>query len=180
LIRPVLQVVVGCVLCTAAVASAAAAQVCDTSRYTLSMPTARFEDNGDGTVTDKESRLMWLRCSVGQRWTGSACEGSWAPHDWQSAQAAAGVLNRSGAHFFNDWRLPTLPEMATITERQCRNPRTNPAVFPNTPTVPHWTSTPRPGGGVATSAFTLSFGDEGIVYRPFEQQHAVRLVRPSH
>jgi hypothetical protein len=52
-------------------------------------------------------------------------------------------------------------------------------VFPNTPAVPHWTSTPRPGSASEASAFTLSFGDEGIEYRAVDQQHAVRLVRPA-
>jgi Protein of unknown function (DUF1566) len=154
-----------------------AQQVCDTSTYPLSTPSARFEDSGDGTVTDKESRLMWLRCSIGQYWKGTTCSGQWTSHDWSSAQAAAAALNRSGTQFFNDWRLPTLREMATITERQCRKPRANLAVFPNTPSVPHWTSTPRPGTSAGASAFTLSFGDEGIEYRAFEEQHAVRLVR---
>ncbi len=158
---------------------ATAQQVCDTRDYPLSTPSARFEDNGDGTVTDKESKLMWLRCSIGQQWSGADCTGQWTRHDWASAQAAAAALNRSGKQFYNDWRLPSLREMATITERQCRNPRANLQVFPNTPAAPHWTSTPRPGTEAGTSAFTLSFGDEGIEYRSFDQSHAVRLVRPA-
>lgn len=162
-----------------AFSAASAQQICDTRDRPLSTPSARFEDNGDGTVTDKESRLMWLRCSVGQQWSGTGCLGRWTLHDWSSAQAAAAGLNRSGTLFFNDWRLPSLREMATITERQCRNPRVNLAIFPDTPAVPHWTSTPRPGTSAGSSAFTLSFGDEGIEYRTFDERHAVRLVRPA-
>lgn len=122
---------------------------------------------------------MWLRCSMGQQWNGTSCTGQWSRHDWKSAQSAAASVNRSGTQFFNDWRLPSLREMATITERQCRNPRANLAVFPGTPAVPHWTSTHRPGTEAGTSAFTLSFGDEGIEYRTLDEQHAVRLVRPA-
>jgi Protein of unknown function (DUF1566) len=170
-------VILSCVLVAA---TASAQQVCDTREHPLSTPSSRFEDNGDGTVTDKESKLMWLRCSIGQRWNGSDCTGQWARFDWTSAQAAATSMNRSGIQFFNDWRLPSLREMATIAERQCRNPRANLAIFPSTPAVPHWTSTPRPGAAATTSAFTLSFGDEGIEYQAFDQQHAVRLVRPAH
>lgn len=162
-----------------AASAVSAQQVCDTRDHPLSTPSARFEDNGDGTVTDKESKLMWLRCSIGQQWNGASCAGQPSRHDWLSAQAAASELNRSGKQFFNDWRLPSLREMATITERQCRNPRANLGVFPNTPAVPHWTSTPRPGTDAGKSAFTLSFGDEGIEYRSFDQQHAVRLVRSA-
>lgn len=165
-----------------AAASAAAQQVCDTVQYPLSSPTSRFEDHGDGTVTDKESGLMWLRCSAGQQWNAGRCSGEPLRMGWPAAQAAAAVLNRSGAQFFNDWRLPTLPELATITERQCRQPRANLAMFPGMPALPHWTSTPRPGTSVgpATAAYTLSFGDEGIEYRPAEQLHAVRFVRRAN
>jgi hypothetical protein len=159
--------------------AAAAQQECDTREYPLSTPTVRFQDNGDGTVTDKESRLMWLRCSVGQQWNGTDCTGLVSRLDWVSANAAVAALNRSGTYFFNDWRLPSLPQMATITERQCRKPRANLTVFPSTPAVRHWTSTPRPGAGPASSAFTLSFGDEGISYQDFDQRHAVRPVRPA-
>jgi hypothetical protein len=158
---------------------AAAQQLCDTRVHALSTPSDRFEDHGDGTVTDKESRLMWLRCAVGQQWNGATCAGQWTRHDWASAQAAVASVNRSGKYFFNDWRLPSLREMATITERQCRNPRINLTVFPNAPGVPHWTSTPRPGAASTASAFTLSFGDEGVVHEAFDRQHAVRLVRPA-
>jgi Protein of unknown function (DUF1566) len=165
--------------CVLVATTAAAQQACDTRVYPLSTPTSRFEDNGDGTVTDKESRLMWLRCSIGQQWNGVGCTGQSARLDWSSAQAAATSLNRSGVQFFNDWRLPSLREMATIAERQCRNPRANLAVFPDMPAIAHWTSTPRPGSSSATSAFTLSFGDEGIENQAFDQPHAVRLVRPA-
>jgi len=172
----------GALLLSAAIAapsSALAEQVCDTSHASLSAPSTRFADNGDGTVTDRESGLMWLQCSIGQRWTNSTCEGEPTFHDWTTAQAAAAATNRSGNQFFSDWRLPALREMATITERQCRNPRINLSVFPNTAAVAHWTSTPRPGTALSTAAFTLSFGDEGIEYQPLEQRHAVRLVRSA-
>ncbi len=35
----------------------------------------RYRDNGDGTVTDVETGLQWMRCSLGQKWKGSTCVG---------------------------------------------------------------------------------------------------------
>ncbi|NCC23468.1 MAG: DUF1566 domain-containing protein, partial [Alphaproteobacteria bacterium] len=67
-------------------APAFAEQTCDTGRYPLSSPTERFSDNGDGTVTDVVSQLMWMRCSVGQTWSGETCLGETAAYDWQAAQ----------------------------------------------------------------------------------------------
>jgi Protein of unknown function (DUF1566) len=159
--------------------SLAAQQVCDTSTNALSSPTERFDDNGDGTVTDRQSGLMWARCAVGQQWDLGACKGTALRLDWPSAQASAASLNRSGTMFFSDWRLPSLRDLATIAERQCRNPRINLTVFPGTSAVPHWSSTLRPGAASAASAFTLSFGDEGIEYQSFGQQFGVRLVRQA-
>lgn len=34
----------------------------------------------EGTVTDPETGLMWMRCSLGQIWIGRACDGY--DRDW--------------------------------------------------------------------------------------------------
>ncbi len=44
---------------------------------------------------------------------------------WADAQQHADKVSRDGAAFFNDWRVPALRELATITDRGCNNPRTN-------------------------------------------------------
>ena len=155
----------------------ASEQVCDTQSRSLSSPTDRFEDHGDGTVTDKESKLMWMRCSAGQQLAANRCVGAVARHDWQSAQAVAVAVNRSGSHFFNDWRLPLVRELAFITERQCQNPRVNLAVFPDTPPALYWSATLRPGSADNRSAYTIGFGTVGIELQPMDQRHHVRLVR---
>jgi hypothetical protein len=41
----------------------------------LSSPTSRFDDHGDGTVTDRQSKLMWMRCSIGQVWSAGTSTG---------------------------------------------------------------------------------------------------------
>lgn len=161
-----------------AVAPALAEQRCDTSRYPLSAPTERFTDNGDGTVTDTSSGLMWMRCAVGQDWTGGTCAGEALAFSWSAAEAAAAAVNRSGDRFFNDWRVPGLRDLAMIVERECQNPRINLTVFPNTAPVFFWTSSQRQDGEEARS-YALSFGPEGAELHAKGLSHHLRLVRAA-
>ncbi|CRI67139.1 conserved exported hypothetical protein [Thiocapsa sp. KS1] len=156
-----------------------AEQRCDTAAYPLSSPTERFADNGDGTVTDRQAQLTWMRCSAGQDWSEGTCAGPAAAYDWAAAQGVAAEMNASGRHFYNDWRVPTLRELAMITERQCENPRINLGVFPNTPAVVYWTESSRPGEDFVDFAYALSFGPEGALHLSKQEQHQVRLVRTS-
>ncbi|MFI3195613.1 MAG: hypothetical protein QX195_07310, partial [Methylococcaceae bacterium] len=39
-------------------------------------PTSDFTDNGDGTVTHQQTGLTWMRCALGQTWTGTTCSGT--------------------------------------------------------------------------------------------------------
>jgi hypothetical protein len=167
------------VMAAAASGGALAQQVCGGAPMGQSAPTSRFLDNADGTVTDKESKLMWMRCSIGQTWDGRACAGAAEGEAWAEAQAQATELNRRGSLFYADWRLPQLRELATIAERECADPRVNLAVFPGTESRPYWTATSRPGTRDDTSAYALSFGAEGIAYRPKDEAHRVRLVRSA-
>jgi hypothetical protein len=156
-----------------------AEQTCDTSVYALSSPSTRFEDHGDGTVTDKESNLMWMRCSIGQTWAAGRCTGTASALTWSQANESAGALNASGRFFFKDWRLPKLPELASITERQCKEPRINLQIFPDTPAAAYWSATTRQSETVEPLAFTLSFGPEGVSYTAKTEQHDVRLVHTA-
>ncbi len=154
-------------------------QVCDTSRYPLSSPTTRFEDHGDGTVTDTQSKLMWMRCAAGQTWTRGTCAGRAAALSWQSARDAAQAVNKAGTFFYGDWRIPQVSELAGIAERQCSNPRINLAIFPETPAEPFWTATSRQTADSESFAFVLSFGADGVKYENKQEKHVVRLVRTA-
>jgi len=162
----------------AAVLPVLADQRCDTSRYPLSAPTERFTDNGDGTITDTASGLMWMRCAIGQEWTGETCAGDATTFAWDGTQPAADAVNKSGEHFFSDWRVPGLRDLAMIAERECEDPRINLTVFPNTAATFFWTSTARqddPEGRV----YALSFGAEGVEPHAPILAHQLRLVRTA-
>jgi hypothetical protein len=157
---------------------ALAAQTCDTQSYPMSTPSARFTDNGDGTLTDTQSGLMWMRCALGQRWTGSACSGDPDALSWKGAQEAAQSLNAQGGYATHaDWRMPHIPELAMIVERQCANPRVNLDLFPGTPASYFWTATGRRGAGLDAEAYRLSFGPEGAGPDRKDDRLYARLVR---
>jgi hypothetical protein len=156
-----------------------AEQVCDTRNYALSAPAEKFRVNGDGTVSDPQSRLMWQRCSAGQAWVESSCAGDAQNFTWSSAQDIAKQVNERGAYFYNDWRLPSIRELAMIAERECKSPRINLTVFPNTPADVYWTATSRRSSEPAGSAFGLSFGADGVSYFNKAEAHHVRLVRSA-
>lgn len=142
-------------------------------------PAPRFTDNGDGTVTDRQSRLMWMRCSAGQQWRAGACVGDASSLDWSAAQAVASEVNRAGQFFFSDWRVPQLRELATIVERDCGEPRVNLTVFPGTPAEFYWSASPRAGEASRANVYALSFGLEGVQAMPRAEQNHVRLVRDA-
>lgn len=169
--------VVGLAFAAAVSGGAVAQQVCDAPPEGRSSPSTRFLDGADGTVTDKDTKLMWMRCSAGQ--VGPGCSGEASRFDWAAAQSAAADVNRLGTYFYSDWRLPQLRELATIAERQCANPRVNLTVFPQTPADLYWTTTLRPATGNKSFVFALGFGVDGIKYLAKEDTAYLRLVRTA-
>jgi len=72
------------------------------------MASERFSDNGDGTVTDIETGLMWAEKDNG------------VPINWPDALAYCKDYSNDG---HTDWRLPTLTELATLFDPQSTNRR---------------------------------------------------------
>jgi hypothetical protein len=167
------------ILAAATSQSVFADQRCDTTKDPLSLPTERFVQHDDGTVTDTASGLMWMRCALGQQWTADGCQGEPTLFDWDALEGAAQQINASGDFFFNDWRVPQLRNLAMLIERQCKEPRTNLAVFPDTPADFFWTSTLRPGDESTDSAYALSFGPDGVKRHQKTMKHHLRLVRTA-
>jgi serine/threonine-protein kinase len=62
----------------------------------------RFIDNGDGTVTDGETNLVWQKDQAPERMT------------WPEAQQYVDQLNAKSFAGHNDWRLPTNEELLTL------------------------------------------------------------------
>jgi len=68
-----------------------------------------------GTATVVIDSKEWMRCSLGQTWDGFTCSGQSKKFSFVEAQAAAKELNaKGGAHGKNDWRLPSVRELANL------------------------------------------------------------------
>lgn len=91
------------------------------SDYTLNAPS--FSDNGNGTITDNVTGLMWQKTDSG--------EGI-----WDSAVTNAASLTDGG---YTDWRLPTPTELFSILNHN-NNPALNSIYFVNNPsgTPDYW------------------------------------------
>ncbi|MEW6313402.1 MAG: DUF1566 domain-containing protein [Pseudomonadota bacterium] len=139
-----------------------------------STPSNRFNATGT-TVTDKETSLTWMRCAIGQSWTGSTCAGAATTMNWSEAVAMVEHFNQQGLAGQKDWRLPMMPELASIVERQCFNPRMNETVFPGAPSTVFWSIMEKMG--TTRYAYTLDFGGGAAVATLKDFNGAVRLVR---
>jgi len=99
---------------------------------------ARYVDNGDGSVIDLDTGLVWKKCSEGL--DGDNCSiGTVASYDWKSALETAS--NASYATY-TDWRLPNTKELASIAALDRFDPAINIALFPETVSDYYWSSTP--------------------------------------
>ncbi|MBM9577085.1 DUF1566 domain-containing protein [Leptospira sp. 201903070] len=74
-----------------------------------SYPSQKFTDLGDGTVLDKNTNLLWQKCSVGQ--SGSSCQiSATTSYDWQNALTQCNGLPTTGSR----WRIPNIREYLSI------------------------------------------------------------------
>lgn len=153
--------------------TAQAEQTCrsDVEEYT---PTSRFILNENGTVTDMETKITWMRCALGQTWDGKTCAGQARAFSWQEARDAIAELNGDTFGEPSRWRLPVVPELASITERKCFQPRVNMAVFPATPAKAFWTGMERKGD--TDKAYAIDFGGGSVIASKKSNAAYIRLM----
>ena len=162
------------VLCETILATSSLAQTCETNTIQESTPTSRFTFDEKGLVTDKETGITWMRCALGQKWDGTTCAGTAKTYDWQNAMDEVKKINSSNYGGHSDWRLPYIPELASIVERQCFDPRVNLTAFPATPSITFWSGMERMG--FADMAYALDFGQGNATPKDKTVQGAVRLM----
>jgi hypothetical protein len=151
------------------------AQTCNGS-VTATAPNSRYTDNGDSTVTDSQTGLMWKQCSEGQGTTTTACDtGSTATYTWQGALQQAQTINGTGFAGYADWRLPNRNELASLIERSCYSPSINITVFPNTAASDYWSASP--DASYSNSAWLVHFFSGHVRYYGKVNASNVRLVR---
>lgn len=150
--------------------------------------TPRFIDNGNGTVTDTTTELMWEKKSD---------DGSVHDKDQVFSWSLSGSIQPNGTMFtsliatlnagrfggHNDWRVPTLEELQTIVSTGGTMPGRPvvPAVF-DTNCVPgcnitqcsctrplnYWTSTPDLASNQKASYVLFNTGQSGVAFKTLE------------
>lgn len=108
---------------------------------------SRFVDNGDGTITDRKTNLMWLK-------TGRTV---WRAIAWEDAMAYCEKLD-AGGH--TGWRLPTEEEWKMMADARYRNPALpEPSPFSNVVTFSdYWSKTDYVAGPGYAWAVNLYYG----------------------
>jgi len=150
---------------------AGAGQTCS-DKILATAPEAAFIVKQDGTAVDKRTGLMWMRCSLGQSWTGKTCRGKAASYAWRDALTAAAGYEFAG---YSDWRLPNKNELESIVEGRCISPAIDEKVFPATPAVYCWSSSPY--SGVTRGAWSVDFGYGSVNASIKSGAINIRLVR---
>ncbi|MBP7281882.1 MAG: DUF1566 domain-containing protein [Leptospiraceae bacterium] len=84
-----------------------------------------YSVNGDGTVTDNVTGLVWQRCTRGQN-NDSTCSGNATTSNWSTTGSYCTSLNLAS----KTWRLPTLKELSTMVDFRSSQPPVDPVIFP--------------------------------------------------
>ncbi len=104
-------------------------------------PSPRFTDNGDQTVTDNLTGLMWTK--DGSTPTAGSCTGG--AINWTSALNYVACLNTSNYQGHNDWRLPNRTELRSLINYGQANTsvwlNNSAQGFSNVQAASYWTST---------------------------------------
>jgi len=85
----------------------------------------KLVSNGDSTVTDTATGLMWQQETSGTM-------------NWGASLGYCENLSLAG---YSDWRLPTAKELASIVDHSKFNPAIDSGYFPNTKSSYYWSST---------------------------------------
>lgn len=143
----------------------------------LTKPNNIYTDNGDGTVTDNKTGLMWMKCSLGQ--SGASCAtGSASAMNWKQALELAQVANVGvGSYGYTDWRLPNKKELGSLTEKACYAPSINTALFPNIRGDRYWSASNGNDDWGVDSAWYVDFNLGIEVTHHKNEVGYVRLVR---
>jgi len=158
---------IGCVI----VSATATAQVCQNT-IVRAAPDARYEvvagTNG-AEVLDLYTNLIWQRCSLGQRWSGTQCEGEAQTYSWVDALKQTAVQNPPV------WRVPNIRELHSLVEDACHDSSTHPQIFPLTPAQVYWSASPSMANKETAWSVDFNIGTTSTSNKL--SQHHVRMVR---
>ena len=126
-----------------------------------------FIDNGDGTISDTTTGLMWE-----QKTDDGGIQDKDSTFTWEEALAYCENLLSAG---YNDWRLPNINELQSIVDYEHAVPAIDILYFPNTMLTAYWSATTR--GSTVYSAWGVNSGYGNVSSRDKPTLYHVRAVR---
>ncbi len=151
-------------------------------RGTLITPSyTKIDGNGDPLPPGASSWVIVKEENSGLYWEVKTPNEENEDSNWDDAQAHIDALNTTKLGGFDDWRFPTVKELAllvdlTIEGSEMSNvPTIDTSFFPYTQAWHYWTLTPKAG---TSNMWTIAFhtGDEGALPKSDDWQY-VRAVR---
>ena len=99
----------------------------------VAWPSPRFTNNGDSTITDNLTGLMWTQDANLPAGTKT----------WQEALNYVAGLNAGSYQGYTDWRLPNINELESLVNAEESNSATwlNSQAFTNVQSIYYWSST---------------------------------------
>ncbi|MDM8557989.1 DUF1566 domain-containing protein [Candidatus Parabeggiatoa sp. HSG14] len=85
-------------------------------------PSARYTDNGDGTVTDNRSKLVWLKNASCVDLNPEGYGSDWNTAMQSAASLASGQCGLSDGSKAGQWRLPTKEELEAMIDKKYSSP----------------------------------------------------------
>lgn len=89
-----------------------------------------YTDNGDGTVTDDVTHLMWQQVVATSN-----------PPPQNVGDSATLYCNNLRVGGYDNWRVPSATQLGSIVDYGRDSPTIDPVAFPSTPPGTYWTST---------------------------------------
>ena len=122
-----------------------------------------YRDNGDGTVTDLNTGLMWQQGDDQNNQT----------RTWQQAIAYCEALSLAN---HSDWRLPTVEELTSLTSIGRINPSIDTQYFPQCRSDYYWSSSTYVNYPDSAWGVNFHYGYVYAYYKPYNYYY-VRCVR---
>jgi hypothetical protein len=123
-----------------------------------------YTDNGDGTVADNVTGLVWQQAVPSGTYTWGSASTSGTAQSYCATLALAG---------YSDWRLPSVEELTSLMDPGL-SPPINSTYFPGPPSA-YWSSVPLAGS--SGNAWYVSFAGNGMNYSAMSVSSNVRCVR---
>jgi len=137
----------------------------------VAVPIPRFIDNGNGTVTDNLTKLIWLKNANGN---GATC--TWANALLYCNTLASGSAGLTDGSVAGDWRMPNVKEFISLMDFSVNAPCLTGGHPFTSVQASYWASTT--SSGDITQAFQVGVGANGSIGRGYKTISITYTVWP--